>query len=86
MAADIMRLPVKRPESSEAAAMGGAIQALWCLLKLNGAAADIAALADEHIAIREDEINLPNEENAARYDAAYAEYNRYLDALSPLYG
>ncbi len=85
MAADIMKLPVKRPESSEAAALGGAVQALWCWLKLNGKNADIAALTDEHIAIREDESITPNEKNAVLYDTAYREYGKYLEALSSLY-
>jgi xylulokinase len=31
IAANVMNLPVRVPASSEAAAMGGAIQALWCL-------------------------------------------------------
>jgi len=33
IAANVMGLPVKVPASSEAAAIGGAIQALWCLQK-----------------------------------------------------
>jgi xylulokinase len=85
MAADIMELPVKRPANTEAAAMGGAIQALWCLQKLEGKAVDIAGLCAEHIEIRQDESSLPDAKNAAAYEKAYGEYNRYLQALSPLY-
>jgi xylulokinase len=33
IAANVMNLPLRIPASAEAAAMGGAIQALWCLLK-----------------------------------------------------
>jgi xylulokinase len=85
MAADILNLPVKRPVNAEAAAMGGAIQALWCLLKKEGKAVDIAALTDEHIEIRDDENIHPDAGKVAAYHKAYAEYNKYLDALSPLY-
>jgi xylulokinase len=85
MAADIMNLPVKRPLSAEAAALGGAVQALWCLLKRQGKNTGIAELADEHIRIQEDESILPNEKNVAEYNAAYKEYTKYLKALTPLY-
>ncbi|MDR0867654.1 MAG: xylulokinase [Planctomycetota bacterium] len=85
MAADIMNTPVKRPLSSEAAALGGAVQALWCLRKAAGAPADIAALTDEHILIDEQAASRPDADAVRAYDRAYAEYNKYLDALTPLY-
>jgi xylulokinase len=86
MAADIMNLPVKRPQNDEAAAMGAAIQALWCLLKLEKTPASIGELCAEHVSLRADECAVPNPENVAAYQKAYSEYNKYLDALSPLYG
>jgi xylulokinase len=85
MAADIMNLPVKVPVNSESAAMGGAIQALWCLLNREGKNPDIQKLAKEHVVIDEAESILPNAEYAAAYNDAYKEYNKYLDVLSPLY-
>jgi xylulokinase len=86
MAADIMNIPVKRPENSEAAAMGGAIQALWCLFRREGKTADMAALTDEHIRLREDESIMPGAAQVEAYNQGYAQYNQYLKALSPLYG
>ena len=47
--------------------------------------AEIARLADEHIAINEADCINPDPEKVAAYDRAYAEYNKYLAALSPLY-
>ncbi|MDR2446375.1 MAG: xylulokinase [Treponema sp.] len=85
MVADIMNLPVKRPVSAESAAMGGAIQALWCLLKREGKNVGIAELTDEHIQIREDESIAPDAGATAAYNKAYAEYNTYLKMLAPLY-
>jgi len=91
IAANVMNLPVKRPDNDEAAAMGGAIQALWCLQNLDGsqnaagAKAGIAALADEHVRVSDEGSSLPDPASAAAYDKAYAEYNRYLGALAPLY-
>jgi xylulokinase len=85
MAADIMNLPVKRPLSAESAAMGGAIQALWCLLKLEKKPVSIASLTAEHVQIDESAITLPDTKAVGAYEKAYAEYNKYLNALSPLY-
>ncbi|MBN2811087.1 MAG: xylulokinase [Spirochaetales bacterium] len=85
IAANVMNLPVKRPASDEAAAMGAAVQALWCMKNEAGTPADIGTLTDEHIAIREDGCVQPDPAAAAAYDKAYREYNRYLGALAPLY-
>jgi xylulokinase len=85
MAADILDIPVKRPVNAESAAMGGAIQALWCLLKHEGTPAEIAALTDEHVDISDTESIQPDRTTVAAYNTAYAEYNKYLKALTPLY-
>ncbi|MCL2010583.1 MAG: xylulokinase [Synergistaceae bacterium] len=87
IAANVMNLPVRIPAGGEAAAMGGAIQALWCLLGQSsvGEKVTIEALTDEHVALEGSVTVKPSEEEAAAYDKAYAEYSRYLGALSPLY-
>lgn len=90
IAANVMNLPVKRPENDEAAAMGGAIQALWCLKGIEAAAGgkaapSIATLTAEHVSINQAQQVLPDPAAVAAYDKAYAEYNRYLSVLTPLY-
>lgn len=85
IAANVMNLPVKLPASDEAAAMGGAVQALWCLMNLEGKKTSIAELTDEHIKINEDQCINPDPASVTAYNKAYAEYNRYLGALAPLY-
>ena len=86
IAANVMNLPVKRPENDEAAAMGGAIQALWCLENEQaGKVGSIAKLTDEHIRINEVDCIKADPASVVAYDKAYAEYNKYLAALSPLY-
>lgn len=85
MAANIMNLPVKRPVNDEAAAMGGAIQALWCLFASQGKKVSIGELTDAHIEINNAECINPDPAAVSAYDKAYAEYNKYLKALSPLY-
>jgi len=87
IAANVMGLPVKVPASSEAAAMGGAIQALWCLQKNSDKARNctIEALADEHVVLEGGKVVKPEKKDVAAYNKAYENYSRYLGALSPLY-
>jgi xylulokinase len=86
IAADIMNLPVVLPAGDEAAAMGGAIQALWCLEKQAGnGAASIESLTDAHVGLAGGRTIQPEAAAVAAYDAAYAEYEKYLGALGPLY-
>ena len=83
--ANVMNLPVRVPASSEAAAIGGAIQALWCLLGQSDEGVMIETLTDEHVALEDGVMVEPDREEVAAYDKAYAIYSRYLETLSPLY-
>lgn len=83
--ADVTGFPVRIPAGEEAAAMGGAIQALWCMEKAAGRTTSIERLTDEHVALEDDSTVHPGKEAMALYDRAYAEYSKYLAALSPLY-
>ena len=84
IAADIMILPVRVPALDEAAALGGAVQALWCLKNMNGKC-DIAELCAEHITLDTSKSADPIPENVAAYNTAYNEYNKILDTIKPLY-
>ncbi|MBO7135067.1 MAG: xylulokinase, partial [Spirochaetaceae bacterium] len=66
------------------AALGGAVQALWCLKNQSGKC-DIAELCAEHIKLDESKNADPIAANVAAYDTAYAEYSKVVDTLSPLY-
>ena len=85
IAANVMNLPVKRPANDEAAAMGAAIQALWCLAKETGKPVSIDSLTDAHVKINEEESIYPDPEAVLAYEKAYREYTKYLGALAPLY-
>ncbi|MDR2768379.1 MAG: xylulokinase [Treponema sp.] len=84
IAANVLKLPVRLPSAEEAAALGGALQALWCLASVSGQSKTIGALADEHLAF-EGALVEPDAKAGAAYDEAYGVYSRYLEALSPLY-
>ena len=84
IAADIMNLPIRVPALDEAAALGGAVQALWCLKNMNGKC-DIAELCAEHITLDTSKSADPIPENVAAYNTAYNEYNKVLNQIAPLY-
>jgi xylulokinase len=85
IAANVTGLPVALPSGDEAAAMGGAIQALWCLEKQEGRDASIGELCARHVGVEGGRTILPDPAAVAAYDTAYAEYEKYLGALGPLY-
>ncbi|MDR0639180.1 MAG: xylulokinase [Spirochaetaceae bacterium] len=86
IAANVTGLPVRVPRTGEAAAMGGALQALWCAERSSGnTAASIESIVAEHVALDDGATVMPGEASIRAYDAAYVVYTKYLDALSPLY-
>jgi xylulokinase len=85
IAANVTGLPVRVPAGDEAAAMGGAIQALWCMERAAGLKTTIGELCDAHVVLEGGATAEPESASVKAYDAAYAEYNKYLAALSPLY-
>ncbi|MDR1388353.1 MAG: xylulokinase [Treponema sp.] len=85
IAANVLKVPVRVPSAAEAAAMGGAIQALWCLASSSaGPGKNIGSLVDQHVVL-EGALIEPDPKTAQAYDEAYGVYSRYLEALSPLY-
>ncbi|MGL4987556.1 MAG: xylulokinase [Treponemataceae bacterium] len=87
--ADVMNLPVKMPvanegESVEAAAMGAAVQALWCFSFEQGEKQSIESLCKEHIML-DSKVVMPIAENVSQYDTAYNNYVQNLEAVIPLY-
>jgi xylulokinase len=87
IAANVMNVPVRIPIGAEAAAMGSAIQALWCLQKASPdkevKKVTIEMLTDEHVELGA--MVKPDKKEVVQYDKVYAAYSRYLGALSPLY-
>jgi len=91
IAANVMSLPVRVPKNTEAAALGGAIQALWVLRRTEakgkpaGPKLEIGAFTDEHVAMESATTIKPDVKSVKAYNAAYEVYSKYLRALSPLY-
>ncbi|MDR2393296.1 MAG: xylulokinase [Treponema sp.] len=87
IAAQVMNLPVQVPAGDEAAAMGGAIQALWTweTMKKAGTSASIESLVEDHVILTGGAQVNPDAASVAAYNRAYEVYARYLGALTPLY-
>ena len=91
IAANVMNVPVRILNGTEAAAMGAAIQALWCFESkeqetkppAHGKKTSIEDLADKHVLLGA--TVKPDSKNVKMYNDAYAVYSKYLGALNPLY-
>ena len=84
IAADVMNLPIRVPALDEAAALGGAVQALWCLKSQSGKC-DIAVLCAEHITLDNSKSADPIPANVEAYNKAYDNYCKLVDTVAPLY-
>jgi xylulokinase len=83
--ANVTGLPVRVPKEEEAAALGAAIQALWCFDRVSGKSDSVENLVSEHVCIEDNASIEPDLESVTRYETAYAKYAKYLAVLSPLY-
>jgi xylulokinase len=84
MVADVFELPVEVPAQAEGAAFGAALQALWACGSAGGAA-DLAAIAREHVLMAAGLGAQPDRAAAAAYRGAYQQFQRHLDAAKSLY-
>ncbi|MGN0728286.1 xylulokinase [Treponema sp.] len=83
--ADIMNLPVRIPVLQEAAAFGAALQALWCLSKLQKNPVSMESLAEIHVEMDSSKTARPDEKRVQEYNRAFSEYQSLVEHLAPLY-
>jgi xylulokinase len=83
--ADVTGMPVVLLAENEGAAFGAALQALWSLERRADSALGIGAITDAHVRIDAAAGVRPNRDNVAAYAAAYRNYLRALDRVSPLF-
>ncbi|MBN1648675.1 MAG: xylulokinase [Spirochaetales bacterium] len=84
IAADILELPVVVPQLQEAAALGGALQALWALQINNGNNVNIREITDQHVALKEGTAAEPGADSK-KYRDVYNTYQSYLNELTELF-
>ena len=84
MVADVFNCPVVCPESSEAGAVGAALQAMWCYTSQQAGAVSIKELTDQYIALDESTRAEPDAAAAAQYAEIYNRYLQLNDTMKPL--
>jgi sugar (pentulose or hexulose) kinase len=85
MVADVFNCPVVCPESSEAGAVGAALQAMWCYLRQKEGNVSIRKLTDQYIALDETTRTEPDASNASRYADIFQHYLHLNNTIKPLF-
>ncbi len=85
MCADIFNLPVRVLKTSENAAFGAALQALWAYKKQTGNQKPIDVICDNHLFEDKSKECLPVAENVAKYKQIYSEYQSFVKLVSQHY-
>jgi xylulokinase len=82
MVADVFGLPVRVPSQPEGAAFGAALQALWACA---GGGATLAEVVLARLQFDEALAATPDPGRTAAYAQGYRSFQRYLQAVTPLY-
>jgi len=83
--ADVFDCPVVCPESSEAGAVGAALQAIWCYIRQKEGNVSIGELTDRYIALDESTRAVPDASIAAQYAEIYKNYLQLNDVMRPMF-
>jgi D-xylulose kinase len=84
--ADVFQCPVICPVSPEAGAMGGVLQAMWCLARQRGEKVELRELTDRYVQLDPATRAEPDAGRVRAYDETYARYLALNDAAAPLAG
>lgn len=85
MVADVCDLPVVVPTITEAAAFGGALQALWCLEHTEGRPTTIEAIVADHVILDRSAGCTPDNEAVKAYAKSYENYKKYVSTVEPIF-
>lgn len=78
MVADIMNVPVVCPHEHEAAALGAAIQAMWCHSEYREAPVELQTLCKQWVRLDDSTRAYPKPEAVVQYETAYQRYRQQL--------
>lgn len=84
--ADILNLKVRILKQTENAAMGAALQALWCYEHCQGKGRGMESITKEHLDEDLEKRCLPNAARVRVYDECYKKYVELVETLTPLFG
>jgi xylulokinase len=85
LVANICNITVVRPQVTEAAAFGAALQAYWCLCHHHREHLTIKEITDEHVAIDPQGISIPVASDVESYRSVYENYRKYANTVEPLF-
>lgn len=85
MVADVFKRTVVSPVSTEAGALGAAIQAMWCFCNEHEGNTDIVELCDHFVALDPESRTEPDRQRSDSYDEFYGQYLELEQATRPLY-
>jgi xylulokinase len=83
--ADVFDCPVVCPASSEAGAVGAALQAMWCYIRQKEGQVSIGELTDRYIVLDESTRAVPDASTASQYAEIYKNYLMLNDVLKPMF-
>lgn len=83
--ADVLNLRVRMLRQTENAAMGAALQALWCYEHCEGEGRSIESIVAEHLEEDVEKECLPDAERVRVYERCYTRYVELVEALTPLF-
>jgi xylulokinase len=83
--ADVFGVPVVAMVEDEGAALGGALQAAWCVARQTDPKAKLADITRRIVALDETTRCQPNKDNVARYRKMQALHDQLSQALRPVF-
>lgn len=83
--ADLFEVPVRVLRAEEGASLGAALQALWVLQLQEQPDLTLAQVCKQHLAVDHARCAEPNAGLAGVYRSTYADYQRVLQQLAPLF-
>jgi sugar (pentulose or hexulose) kinase len=84
MVAEIFDCPVVCPESSEAGAVGAALQAMWCYIRQHEGRVAISEVTDRYIALDESTRTEPDASIVSQYTEIYQQYLQLNHTMKPM--
>ncbi len=84
IAADILETKIVVTDNAEAAAMGGAVQALWAYNHKHGLETDLKILTDTHCKGTKTFVYNPGEDSK-KYSMVYNTYKQYMNSLKSIF-
>jgi D-xylulose kinase len=85
LVADVFNCPVVCPQSSEAGAMGAALQAMWCYIRQKEGDVSIEELTDRFISLDKSTRAEPDRSNVSRYAEIYQHYLQLNATMKALF-